>query len=104
MSGKLTILGGKESGVGAAILGQKQGWEVFVSDFGSIPERYAAMLDEKEIEYEQGGHSEARILESNLGSAVLLTGTRLHFCSHVIVYVFRVLCKSCEQPERIQCR
>ena len=51
---KLVILGGGESGVGAAILGKTKGYEVFLSDFGTIPERYRIQLDEEGIEWEQG--------------------------------------------------
>ncbi len=46
----LVILGGGESGVGAAILGKTKGFDVFLSDFGTIPERYRIQLDEEGIE------------------------------------------------------
>lgn len=62
---KLVILGGGESGVGAAILGKTKGYEVFLSDFGTIPERYRIQLDEEGIEWEQGGHSMDRILAAD---------------------------------------
>ena len=62
---KLVILGGGESGVGAAILGKTKGYEVFLSDFGTIPERYRIQLDEEGIEWEQGGHSMDRILSAD---------------------------------------
>ncbi|WP_286524280.1 UDP-N-acetylmuramoyl-L-alanine--D-glutamate ligase [Duncaniella freteri] len=61
----LVILGGGESGVGAAILGKTKGFDVFLSDFGTIPERYRIQLDEEGIEWEQGGHSMDRILAAD---------------------------------------
>lgn len=61
----LVILGGGESGVGAAILGKTKGFNVFLSDSGQIPERYRAQLDEEGIEWEQGGHSMDRILQAD---------------------------------------
>ena len=60
----LVILGGGESGVGAAILGKDKGWNVFLSDFGTIPERYKETLDSEGIEWEEGGHTMNRILEA----------------------------------------
>lgn len=65
MSKNLVILGGGESGVGAAILGKKKGMNVFLSDFGSITEDYRRMLDSEGIEWEQGGHSMDRILTAD---------------------------------------
>lgn len=65
MSKKLTILGGGESGVGAAILGKKQGFEVFLSDKGELKEKYAEQLRAHGIEFESGQHSEERILASD---------------------------------------
>ncbi|HXB30910.1 MAG TPA: UDP-N-acetylmuramoyl-L-alanine--D-glutamate ligase [Puia sp.] len=62
---KLVILGAGESGVGAAILAVKEGYQVFVSDAGLILEKYKSILAEKEIEYEEGKHSEERILEAD---------------------------------------
>ncbi len=61
----LVVLGGGESGVGAAILGKDKGMKVFLSDSGSIPEKYRAMLDAEGIEWEQGGHSMDRILRAD---------------------------------------
>lgn len=57
-SGKLLILGGGESGVGAALLGQQVGFDVFLSDAGQIAENYKNELNIAGIEYEEGGHSE----------------------------------------------
>lgn len=62
---KLVVLGGGESGVGAAILGKVKGMDVFLSDFGTIPEKYRRMLDDEGIEWEQGGHSMDRILQAD---------------------------------------
>lgn len=57
-SGKLLILGGGESGVGAALLGQQVGFDVFLSDSGQIAENYKTELNIAGIEYEEGGHTE----------------------------------------------
>jgi len=62
----LVILGAGESGTGAAILGQKQGWTVFVSDFGGIDEDYKRELDQRGIEWEEKLHSMDRILQADL--------------------------------------
>ena len=62
----LVILGGGESGVGAAILGKQEGWTVFVSDFGKIKEKFKRELEQYEIEYEEGKHSFERIEQANL--------------------------------------
>lgn len=62
---KIVILGGGESGVGAAILAQMKGYEVFLSDMGEIKEKYAAILDEHHIPYESGQHTAARILDTD---------------------------------------
>ena len=56
---RLVILGGGESGVGAAILGKQKGLEVFLSDMGKISDKYKAMLTEHQIEWEEGQHSES---------------------------------------------
>ena len=62
----LVILGAGESGTGAAILGKKQGWTVFVSDFGSIDEIYKIELNQRGIEWEENQHSLERILQAQL--------------------------------------
>ena len=61
----LVILGGGESGVGAAILGKEKGFNVFLSDSGSIPEYYRSQLDAEGIEWEHGAHSMERILKAD---------------------------------------
>lgn len=58
----LVVLGGGESGVGAAILAKAKGMDVFVSDYGTIAPHYRQMLDEENIEWEDGKHSMDRIL------------------------------------------
>lgn len=58
MSKRLVILGGGESGVGAALLGRQQGYEVFVSDAGPIAERYKQELLANAIPFEENGHSD----------------------------------------------
>jgi len=59
---KLVVLGGGESGVGAAILGKVKGMDVFLSDMGTISDKYRTMLDAEAIEWEDGCHTEERIL------------------------------------------
>lgn len=62
---RLVVLGGGESGVGAAILGKEKGMEVFLSDMGKIAPRYVEMLEHEGIEFEQGRHSMDRILAAD---------------------------------------
>jgi UDP-N-acetylmuramoylalanine--D-glutamate ligase len=50
---RLVILGGGESGVGTAILGKKEGYDVFVSDFGKIKQNYKDVLNQYEITWEE---------------------------------------------------
>lgn len=63
---RLIILGGGESGVGTAILGKKKGYDVFVSDFGSIKENYKEVLTINGINWEDNQHTEALILNADL--------------------------------------
>ncbi|MEG1375834.1 MAG: Mur ligase family protein, partial [Myroides sp.] len=63
---RLVILGAGESGVGTALLGKKEGYEVFVSDFGSISEKYQKILNEEKIEWEQQQHTESKILNADV--------------------------------------
>ena len=65
MKHKLVILGSGESGVGAAILGKKEGYEVFVSDGGSIKEKYKQELIAQGIDFEEGQHTIERILAAD---------------------------------------
>ncbi|GAA4428828.1 UDP-N-acetylmuramoyl-L-alanine--D-glutamate ligase [Pontibacter saemangeumensis] len=61
---KIAILGAGESGVGAALLAKAKGLEVFVSDMGQIKEQYKAKLATAAIPFEEGKHTEERILEA----------------------------------------
>ena len=61
---RLTVLGAGESGVGAAVLAKKKNFEVFVSDFSSIKEEYKNVLKQNDIEFEEGGHTFDKILNS----------------------------------------
>jgi len=63
---RLVILGGGESGVGTALLGKDRGYEVFVSDKGIIKTKYKEVLIHNEIEFEDGQHTEAKILNADL--------------------------------------
>lgn len=62
---KLVILGGGESGVGAAILGKKVGYDVFLSDRNSIKEKYKNILTEKQIPFEENQHTVEMILNAD---------------------------------------
>jgi UDP-N-acetylmuramoylalanine--D-glutamate ligase len=63
---RLVVLGGGESGVGTAILGKKQGYEVFVSDFGKIKESYKEVLIINKIAWEEEKHTEDLILNAEV--------------------------------------
>jgi UDP-N-acetylmuramoylalanine--D-glutamate ligase len=60
----IVILGAGESGVGAAILAQKKGYKVFVSDAGLIKSEYLQILQNYGIDYEQEKHSEYKLLHT----------------------------------------
>lgn len=62
---RIVILGAAESGVGAAILAQKEGFDVFVSDMRRIKPEYKAQLDARGITWEEGRHTEALILNAD---------------------------------------
>lgn len=62
---KIVVLGGGESGVGAAYLAMKKGLDVFLSDKGIIKDEYKAILTENNIEFEEGNHDEERILQAD---------------------------------------
>ena len=62
---KIVILGAAESGAGAAVLAKKEGFRVFVSDMGSIKDKYKKMLDDHQIEWEEGHHTEEKILDAD---------------------------------------
>ena len=63
---KLVVLGGGESGVGSAILGQRKGYEVFLSDSSRLTAKYADMLTREGIHFEEGGHTMEKILEADI--------------------------------------
>ena len=63
---RLVILGGGESGVGTAILGKQKGYEVFVSDKGTIKAHYKNVLNQFEIEWEEQQHTAAKILNADV--------------------------------------
>ena len=62
---RVVVLGGGESGVGSAVLAKVKGFDVFLSDMGKISEKYTTMLNEWEIPFEQGGHTEELILNAD---------------------------------------
>ena len=62
---KLVVLGAAESGVGAAILAQHKGYEVFVSDRGTIRSHYKSLLDAHGLPWEEGTHTAERILDAD---------------------------------------
>ncbi|WP_282787765.1 UDP-N-acetylmuramoyl-L-alanine--D-glutamate ligase [Flavobacterium croceum] len=63
---RLVVLGGGESGVGTAILAQKQGYDVFVSDYGKITDKYKEVLNNYAISWEDEQHTEALILNADV--------------------------------------
>ncbi len=65
MTRRIAVLGGGESGVGAAVLAKVKGMDVWLSDMGSIADKYKARLDEYDINWEEGHHSEERILSAD---------------------------------------
>ena len=62
---RIVILGAGESGAGAAVLARKEGFDVFVSDMSKIADKYKKMLDDRGIEWEEGQHTEAKILNAD---------------------------------------
>ena len=62
---RIVILGAGESGTGSAILAQKNGFDVFVSDKGQIKDVYKEILEKNNIKWEEGNHTEARILSAD---------------------------------------
>ena len=63
---KIVVLGGGESGCGAAILAQQKGFDVFLSDIGKIKEKYKNVLTHNAIEWEEETHSEERFFKADL--------------------------------------
>ena len=62
---RIVILGAGESGAGAAVLAKKKGFDVFVSDMSKINDKYKKMLDDHNIEWEEGHHTEEKILNAS---------------------------------------
>ena len=62
---RLVALGAGESGVGAAVLAKKEGYDVFVSDAGTISEKYRTLLTQHNIAFEDGGHTENLVLNAD---------------------------------------
>ncbi|PKH49315.1 UDP-N-acetylmuramoyl-L-alanine--D-glutamate ligase [Tenacibaculum sp. Bg11-29] len=63
---RLVVLGGGESGVGAALLGKQKGFDVFVSDKGSISDKYKKVLVVNLIDFEEYQHTENKIFNANV--------------------------------------
>ena len=63
---RLVILGGGESGVGAAILGKDKGMDVFLSDMGAIKPEYRETLVRENIQFEEGKHTPELILNADI--------------------------------------
>ena len=74
MRKKIVILGAGESGAGSAVLAKKQGFDVFVSDNGTIKEKYRDILEEGKIRWEEGKHTENEILTA--GEVIKSPGIR----------------------------
>ena len=62
---RIVVLGGGESGVGAAVLAKVKGFDVFLSDNGKIKESYAEELRKWDIPFEEGGHTEEKVLSAD---------------------------------------
>ena len=62
---RIVVLGAGESGAGAAVLAQKEGFDVFVSDMATINAKYKKLLDDHGIEWEEGQHTEEKILNAD---------------------------------------
>jgi UDP-N-acetylmuramoylalanine--D-glutamate ligase len=62
---RLVVLGGGESGTGAAVLAKKQGFDVFLSDLSAIKPKYKALLEQHAIPFEEKQHTEALILNAD---------------------------------------
>ena len=62
---RIVILGAGESGAGAAVLARKEGFDVFVSDLSKISDKYKQLLNSHQIEWEEGQHTEEKILSAD---------------------------------------
>ena len=65
MDKRIVVLGAGESGAGAAVLAKKKGFDVFVSDMSKIADKYKKLLDDHQIAWEEGQHTETRILDAD---------------------------------------
>ena len=65
MMKRIVVLGAGESGAGAAVLAKAKGFDVFVSDMSSIKDKYKALLDQHQIEWEEGHHTEEKIINAD---------------------------------------
>src|SRR5665647_2559032 len=83
MKKRIVILGAGESGAGSAVLAQKQGFDVFVTDSGTIKEKYREMLVTHNIAFEEGKHSMELVM--NAGEVIKSPG--LHEDNPVVVAV-----------------
>jgi UDP-N-acetylmuramoylalanine--D-glutamate ligase len=63
---KLIVIGGGESGVGAAILGKDKSYDVFLSDFSKLKPKFRAKLQKEDIDFEEEGHTVSRLQEADL--------------------------------------
>lgn len=66
MKERLVVLGGGESGVGAAVLGKDKGMDVFLSDAGALKPNYKKILEEENIPFEEGQHTESLIMNADV--------------------------------------
>ena len=62
---KIVVLGGGISGYGSAILARKMGFDVFLSDSGRLADRFRMKLEAWSVPYEEGGHTEERVLAAS---------------------------------------
>lgn len=62
---RIVVLGAGESGAGAAVLAKKEGFDVFVSDTSMIKDKYKQLLDDHHIDWEEGHHTEEKILSAD---------------------------------------
>ena len=62
---RIVVLGAGESGAGAAVLAKKEGFDVFVSDMSKIKDKYKKLMDDHHIEWEEGQHTEEKILNAD---------------------------------------
>ena len=65
MNKRIVVLGAGESGAGAAVLAKKEGFNVFVSDMSKIADKYKKLMDDHQIEWEEGQHTEEKILSAD---------------------------------------